>query len=429
MLRKWVLFIACILTFGSVTGQKVEVTALGAPDAVVYDLEFSKDGSKLATIEGNQVKVWSTAQHNLIQTLSGHKAPVLTLTYANDDVLATGSKDGEVIVWNTITGLPQLKITAHKGPVNAVAASPNGNLIATAGADHKVKVWNIETGLEEATFSGHTADVTAITFSKSGNYLISGSGDKLLKVWSLQDKKLYKTLKGHKDWVRSIAVHPKGEKIASAGDDKRILIWELSDPEATSPIAEFKNLHKNWITSVNYQNEGAYFVSTAHDNNLTISRTDSPESTYYVKYSNPVMPSAGYKYAWKATFQPNSYRIAIATLGKGVMLTDYFQKIYYIPHDLLLTEIGKQRFSERKFEYSVHISRVTIKGEVSRPDMISRLELLHGNEVIEIGFKRNGKFNITVDLATNGNDLSFVIIDKDPQINRSVHSVKIHYPN
>ncbi|MDX5437216.1 MAG: WD40 repeat domain-containing protein, partial [Pontibacter sp.] len=355
-----------------------------------------------------------------------HEAPVLALAYTQN-LLVSGSQDGQVMLWNAATGALEKKIAAHRGPVNALALSPDGNLVASAGADHLVKVWNLATGKEEAVFSGHTADVTTVAFSKSGEYLVSGAADKLLKVWHVQNKALYKTLLGHTNWVRSVALHPDGEHIASSGDDKRVLIWKLSGVEAVGPVDEYKRLHNNWITSVDYQDGGLYFISTGHDNSLSISRSDSPANSYYFRYTNPVIDHAGNTYAWKAAFQPNSYRIAIATLGKGVLLTDYFKKIFDIPHELVITDVDKQRYSGKQLEFTTSRRRVRIKGEVSRPKMVSKMMLTHGGEPVEIDVKRSGKFAVTVDLVANGSDLNFVIMDKDGQINQSAHYIKIQY--
>jgi dipeptidyl aminopeptidase/acylaminoacyl peptidase len=427
MLKKWTLIWAGILIYSSVYAQKIEHTTLGDPKAIVYDLEFSKDGSKLATTEGNRVNIWTLEQQQLLQTLNGHESAVLAIAYVNDNMLVSGSKDGQLLLWDTVTGTPQKRIVAHQGPVTVVAVSPDGNLVATAGADHLVKVWNMASGMEETVFSGHTADVTSVVFSKSGDYLISGGGDSQIMVWQLSEKKLFKTLQGHTNWVRSIAVHPDGNTIASTGDDKRILIWQLQEAEAITPVQEFRKLHKNWITSVDYQTNGSYFVSTGHDNNMTISRADSPKNYYYTKYRNRLIHHKGYQYAWKTAFQPNSYRVAVATLGGGVMLTDYFQKIYNIPHELIITAIDNQQYKEQRYEFKADKAVVKIEGEVSRPKMVASMNLLHGKKTIAVDVKRNGKFSVTVNLATDGSDLSFTIMDKDGQINPSGHSIKVHF--
>lgn len=427
MLKKWGIILAGTLMYGTLYGQKVEFTTLGNPKAVVYDLEYSKDGSKLATTEGNLIKIWDIEQQQLLKTLTGHDATVLALAYSTNNQLVSGSKDGNLVIWNATAGTPEKRLVAHQGPINAIAISPDGSLIATAGADKHVKVWSMATGAEEVVFTGHTADVTTVAFSKSGEYLISGGGDKLLKVWHLKDKSLFKNLQGHKNWIRSIAVHPDGTRIASGSDDKSILIWNLPDAEAISPIEVFRKLHKNWVTSVDYQDDGNYFISIGHDNNLTISSSDSPRNSFYVKYRNPLINHVGHQYTWKASFQPGSYRIAVATIGKGVLLTNYFQKIYEIPHSLKITEVENQRYNEPKYEYNVRKSKVKIKGEVSRPKMVSKIILNHGKESIEVEVKRNGKFTVIADLAVNGSDLDFVILDKDEQINQSAYPIKINH--
>lgn len=427
MLQKYTFMIVGLLMNSMLYGQKVEVTPIGEPDKVVYDIQFNKSGSRLATTDGPSIKIWDVEQKQLVQTLSGHGATILAIDYIEDDLLASGSQDGQLVIWDASQGSIRARIAAHTGAVNDVDISSDGSMVATAGADGQVKVWRIATSGMVATLSGHTADATTAKFDKTGEYLISGSADHTLKVWSLKDASLYKTLKGHKNWVRSVAVSPDGQHIASSSDDRRVLVWKLHGRNETTPVEKFRKLHKNWITSLDYQEEGDYFVSTGHDNNLTTSHSGSPKNGYYVKYKNPLLHHAGHQYAWKAVFQPNSYRIAIATLGKGVFLTDYFQKIFQIPHELKITEINNQEFSGLQLEFSVQSPLVKIKGEVSRPKMVAKMVVRNGEETFDVKVKRNGKFFVTLNLQENDCKINFEITDKDHQINNSAHYFTIRH--
>src|SRR6516162_11655030 len=64
------------------------------------------------------------------------------------EVLATGSGDGTVHLWNPATGRPAGKTiqTGSVFGVPAVAFSPDGTLLATGGGDGTVRLWNPATG-------------------------------------------------------------------------------------------------------------------------------------------------------------------------------------------------------------------------------------------------------------------------------------------
>jgi WD40 repeat protein len=66
-----------------------------------------------------------------------------------------------------------------------VAFSPNGQILASGSDDGTIKLWDLKTGLEIATLSGHDSYVQSVAFSPDGKTLVSGGYDKTIKVWKI----------------------------------------------------------------------------------------------------------------------------------------------------------------------------------------------------------------------------------------------------
>ena len=86
---------------------------------------------------------WNALQ----QTLEGHSGAIYAVAFSSDGKLvASGSDDGTVKLWDTATGALQWTLEDHSGLVNAVAFSSDGKLVASGSHDGTVKLWDAATG-------------------------------------------------------------------------------------------------------------------------------------------------------------------------------------------------------------------------------------------------------------------------------------------
>jgi WD40 repeat protein len=69
--------------------------------------------------------------------------------------------------------------------ITSVSLSPSGGLIATGSLDNTVRIWDTTTCTLIETLHGHTASVYSVAFMKDGNGLVSGSLDKTMRYWDV----------------------------------------------------------------------------------------------------------------------------------------------------------------------------------------------------------------------------------------------------
>ncbi|TQN69918.1 Pre-rRNA-processing protein crb3/ipi3 [Colletotrichum shisoi] len=121
------------------------------------------------------------------------------------DVLALGTSEGRLMLWETCTGRQLTTPPCHVQAVSCLAVTPHH--ILTGSQDSNIHVWTLSRLLElnasidsepDRTLSNHRAAVTSLAISPSvnpeTNLCVSSSKDKTCIIWNYQTGEVLRTL-------------------------------------------------------------------------------------------------------------------------------------------------------------------------------------------------------------------------------------------
>ena len=161
------------------------------------------------------------------KTLKGHKGRVSALTKLSNGLIASGSYDGTVKIWD-ITKEEKDSLIMSKNAIGSVFCllefEPGFLLGGTS--QNMVNLWDLNDKGEEYihNFYQHYLWVNALVKCDK-NHFASASNDSKIIIWDYKNRVYKRTLEGHNDCIMAMIMLRSGY-LCSASSDEDIRIWD-----------------------------------------------------------------------------------------------------------------------------------------------------------------------------------------------------------
>ena len=123
------------------------------------------------------------------------------------------------------------RLKGHTNSVESVSFSSDGGILASGSLDGTVKLWDVGNGQEVDTLEGHKGGISSVSFSRDGTILASGSSDRTVMLWDVESRKPVGKLEGHTGGVSMVAVSPDGNTVVSSSWDRTVILWRVDTRE------------------------------------------------------------------------------------------------------------------------------------------------------------------------------------------------------
>jgi WD40 repeat protein len=223
---------------------------------VVLNVAFSPIGDRIVTTFGGQEEVvtptspvtaalWQWDKHknaaHKLANLDGHRGDIQSIEFSSDgQKIATASKDGTVRLWNAATGKNIGVLGEHGGVVSRASFSPDDGRVVTASADGKARVWDLAKRDEPIIFEGHGEAVVSAEFSPRGDTILSASNHSV-RLWEARTGKELAVFSGHGKAIAAANFSPDGTRVLTASYDGTARLWSIKSNQVIAVLKGYVN--------------------------------------------------------------------------------------------------------------------------------------------------------------------------------------------
>lgn len=244
---------------------------------------FSPDSTRIASAQGNQVKLWNVTTGQEILRLRGHSCEISALSFSPDsNRIISGSFEcsgcralvdsgasyddpesvsGEINFWDTATGHEVFNL---RSATQGLALSSDGRLLASDGSDGRVRMWTAQSlsrrGISsQEIYLGHQDVVNSAAFTLDGRQVLTASDDGTLCVTSTDGPLGCQVLTRNTKAMTGVAISRNGRWVAAGSRDNTVRLWswdgsQLGDPQVFAA-------HQEAVVSVALNKDASRLVS------------------------------------------------------------------------------------------------------------------------------------------------------------------------
>ena len=180
---------ANVMKWSANTGEVIATLNMGTASgalAEVYSLLLLSNNNLAVGVFGGNILIYDSNNNN-IMTLIKHSIGASDMTLISSSLMASGSFDSTIKIWNYLTGSCISTLTGHSGKVNKLrltTSSLASSVLASASSDKKIKLWDLSSYTLMCTLNT-SSNIQSIDVCTNQNISISGSMDQTIKIWNI----------------------------------------------------------------------------------------------------------------------------------------------------------------------------------------------------------------------------------------------------
>lgn len=235
------------------------------PTSTLFSFALSNDGTALAALNEALLLVWELESGQRRITTS--RLDVVRIYFSADGVQLFGlTNSGAIVVFDSTTGAGLARFQGIDNYSGVAAYDAERGLLALGSLDGKVKIWQPSTGTALATLTASAAPITGLALSADGESAFMGTEASFKRItWG--DRALAAEQRvARAESLYNMVVSSDG-RWAAASTDFNVVLWNVAAPDEMIAL-DAGSGGANQLLS--FSPDGRYLVASSRVSGMTV---------------------------------------------------------------------------------------------------------------------------------------------------------------
>ncbi len=198
-----------------------------------------------------------------IKQLNKDKCSEIYAVISAENILATGHADGEIVIWDALSGNKKLKFGEYNSEIFVIEIIPESNMLYSGDGIGTIDLWNLSTGEKIKSNKRVVNSIFSLRYDRQTNTVLGGGSDGILCIFDGTDLSIDKKINLNSGAILSCDISNDSKIVCGTTGGNVVIINHNGTNQRTS------KLHKSDVLYVKFINNGN-IVSVSKDGEIKI---------------------------------------------------------------------------------------------------------------------------------------------------------------